>query len=99
MLSGMQIVADVLKLDGIDDPGLKEGPNEGAYIHGLFLEGCAWSKKENKLVDSAPKQLFAALPIIYVTAALSSEVKGSKNQYSCPVYKNKKRGMLTCNGI
>jgi len=93
-LDDVQIAADVLKLDGLDDPGLKEGPNEGVYIHGLFLEGCAWSKKENKLVDSAPKQLFAALPIMFVTAVLSAETKGGKNNYSCPVYKNKKRGLL-----
>ena len=86
----------MLKLDGPDDPGLKEGPSEGVYIHGLFLEGCAWSKKENKLIDSAPKQLFAMLPIMYVTAALSSEVKGNKNQYNSPCYRNKKRGMPTC---
>ena len=99
MLSGVQIAADVLKLDGLDDPGLKEGPNEGVYIHGLFLEGCAWSKKENKLVDSAPKQLFAALPIMFVTAVLSAETKGGKNNYSCPVYKNKKRGIPTRNTI
>ena len=39
----------------------------GVYIYGLFLEGCAWSNKDGKLVDSEPKKLFHPLPVVYVT--------------------------------
>lgn len=46
---------------------LKESPSEGVYIYGLYLDGCAWSGRENKLVDSEPKKLYHPLPVLYVT--------------------------------
>jgi dynein heavy chain, axonemal len=39
----------------IEPADLKAPAENGAYVHGLYLEGAAWSKKEGKLVDSAPK--------------------------------------------
>ena len=39
-------------------------------MHGLFLDGCAWSAKENRLVDAEPKKLFHPLPVLYITAVL-----------------------------
>ena len=49
---------------------IREAPSEGVYIHGLFLDGCAWSTRENRLVDSEPKKLFHPLPVLYVTGVL-----------------------------
>lgn len=46
---------------------LKEAPAEGVYIYGLYLDGCAWSSRENRMVDSDPKKLFHPLPVLYVT--------------------------------
>lgn len=46
---------------------LKESPAEGVYIYGLFLDGCAWSGRENKLVEPEPKKLYHPLPVLYVT--------------------------------
>ncbi|GBG77441.1 hypothetical protein CBR_g23890 [Chara braunii] len=69
---------------------LKEGPAEGVYIYGLFVEGCAWSNKENRLVDSEPKKLFHPLPILYVTGVLASQKKGDQT-YSAPTYRVKRR--------
>lgn len=43
-------------------------PNEGVYIHGLFLEGAGWHKGDKRLDDSQPKELFYQFPIIWVTA-------------------------------
>lgn len=43
-------------------------PNEGVLIHGLFMEGAAWNKVEQKLEESQPKQLFTAFPILMVSA-------------------------------
>eukprot|EP00212_Chloropicon_laureae_P001123 CAMPEP_0198458526 /NCGR_PEP_ID=MMETSP1453-20131121/36057_1 /TAXON_ID=1461543 ORGANISM="Unidentified sp., Strain RCC701" /NCGR_SAMPLE_ID=MMETSP1453 /ASSEMBLY_ACC=CAM_ASM_001118 /LENGTH=70 /DNA_ID=CAMNT_0044183389 /DNA_START=1 /DNA_END=209 /DNA_ORIENTATION=- len=34
---------------------VKSGPAEGCYVHGLFLEGGAWSKDQAMLVESEPK--------------------------------------------
>jgi hypothetical protein len=33
-----------------DPAALREGPAEGVYVHGLWLEGAAWSAKEGRLV-------------------------------------------------
>jgi dynein heavy chain len=45
------------------DDGRIEGktinpPNEGVYIHGLFLEGSGWNRPEKRLEDSNPKELY-----------------------------------------
>ena len=80
-----------------DDARPKERHSEGVYIHGLFLEGCAWSSNENKLVDLEPNQRFAQFPLTHLTAMLSREVKVSKDDYICPVYRNKERGTAPAN--
>lgn len=33
----------------------EEGPEDGVYINGLFLEGATWDKKEMRLAESMPK--------------------------------------------
>eukprot|EP00762_Andalucia_godoyi_P000483 ANDGO_03248.mRNA.1 Dynein gamma chain len=70
---------------------VKDGPSEGIYIYGLFLEGAAWHKAQDKLVDQPPKILYHALPVLYVTAVQSSAKKQTGNQYKCPVYTNPAR--------
>lgn len=69
---------------------IKEGPQEGVYIYGLYLDGCAWNAKENRLVDPEPKKLYHPLPLLYVTGVLASQ-KRTENQFSCPCYTIKKR--------
>lgn len=69
---------------------LREGPSEGVYVYGLFLDGCQWSGKENRLVDSEPKKLFAPLPVIYITGCLAKDKK-TDGVYEAPVYRSKRR--------
>lgn len=86
-------VTEFVKVDSVKKP-----PAEGVYIHGLFLDGCAWSKPENSIVESEPKKLFSALPILYVTAVTSAQLKGKSAEYGpygayvCPCYKYPVRG-------
>lgn len=58
---------------------LKESPSEGVYIYGLYLDGCSWSGRENKLVDSEPKKLYHPLPVLYVTG-VQAKVRAASAQ-------------------
>lgn len=50
-----------------DVDGIKDAPAEGVFVYGLYLDGCAWSARENRLIDAEPKKLFNLLPVLYVT--------------------------------
>lgn len=52
---------------------VRSPPAEGVYIHGLFLDGAAWSKQEGNLVESEPKKLFVSLPVLFVSANIKSD--------------------------
>jgi dynein heavy chain len=87
-LDDVVVYNTVTKMEAED---VKDSPPEGIYIQGLFLDGCAWSKKENKLVDSAPKQLFAPLPVLHLNGVLKTNDKYDYAVYVCPLYISKKR--------
>ena len=69
---------------------LKEAPSEGVYIYGLFLDGCTWSVRENCLVDSDPKKLYNALPVLYVTGVQAKD-KPTDGVYAAPCYRTRER--------
>ena len=65
-------------------------------MHGLYLDGCGWSKKEAKLVEAPPKVLFVPIPCMWVSAVQKANKKLDYLVYECPVYERKdprKRGM------
>jgi dynein heavy chain len=75
---------------------LKDVPEEGQNIYGLFIEGARWNRQEARLDESEPKKLFTAMPVIYVTAVTSKEKKAKENYgqyapYDCAVYKYPRR--------
>lgn len=41
-------------------------PREGAYIHGLFMEGARWDMQSGIIVESRLKELFPSMPVINV---------------------------------
>ncbi len=47
-------------------------PENGAYIHGLYLEGAAWELggqgTEGFLIDQKPKELHPKLPVVNAVA-------------------------------
>ena len=74
------------------------GPNDGCYIKGLFLEGCRWDWNEWCLTDSKPKELFVEMPIIWLKPIVN-RIPPKDGFYKCPVYKIlTRRGQLSTTG-
>jgi dynein heavy chain len=48
-----------LKLEDV-----RERPEAGCYIRGLYLEGCRWDAAEQSLADSNPRELFSQMPLV-----------------------------------
>ncbi|XP_077975281.1 dynein axonemal heavy chain 8-like [Styela clava] len=69
-------------------------PQEGVYIHGLFLDGAAWDRRNCRLMESQPKVLFVPLPVVHMFAVNSTAPKDPA-LYPCPVYKKPCRTDLT----
>lgn len=61
---------ETLVTQQIDPTSIISYPEEGAFIHGLFLEGASWDLSENEvyLVDQKMKELHPRLPVINVIA-------------------------------
>ncbi|XP_023241581.1 dynein beta chain, ciliary-like isoform X1 [Centruroides sculpturatus] len=66
-------------------------PREGAYIHGLYMEGARWNTSTNLIDDAQLKELYPEMPVIYVKAILS-EKQEIKNTFECPLYRTRERG-------
>ncbi|GET87136.1 dynein heavy chain, putative [Leishmania tarentolae] len=81
----------------------------GAYVNGLYLEGCGWNAARGGLVEAASGALTVELPIIHFEPVMSSElvVKGTSASaaettaaYVCPLYKVRTRaGTLSTTGV
>ena len=63
---------------------------DGAFIHGLTLEGARWDDKTGMLDDSKPKELFCPMPVILVRAVQADKAE-MKDIYQTPVYKTSAR--------
>mmetsp|Transcript_92290 Transcript_92290/g.148998 ORF Transcript_92290/g.148998 Transcript_92290/m.148998 type:complete len:435 (+) Transcript_92290:1-1305(+) len=81
---------EVTKLEASD---LKGPAENGAYVHGLYLDGAAWNRKEGKLVDTPPKIANMMLPVMYICVLQKSAKKHDFQVFSCPVYTRKSRGI------
>merc|ERR1719198_633325 len=81
----------------MDFERVKDSPDEGQNIYGLFMEGGRWNRQDNKLDESEPKKLFVPMPVIYLTG-ITLALRRSKGldygqygPYDCPIYKYPKR--------
>lgn len=69
-------------------------PPEGVFVHGLFLDGAGWDRRNSRLVESPPKVMSTPLPVIRIFAENSVPPADSK-LYECPIYKKPRRTDLT----
>jgi len=73
-------------------------PEDGAYVHGLYLEGCRWDSGLEVLAESYPKKLFTKMPPLLLKPAEQDNINFG-HVYECPVYKTlDRRGTLSTTG-
>eukprot|EP01002_Notosolenus_urceolatus_P014073 NODE_521_length_2006_cov_628.376086_g416_i0.p1 GENE.NODE_521_length_2006_cov_628.376086_g416_i0~~NODE_521_length_2006_cov_628.376086_g416_i0.p1 ORF type:complete len:612 (+),score=199.54 NODE_521_length_2006_cov_628.376086_g416_i0:83-1837(+) len=89
-----------------------EGPADGCYVHGLFLEGAGWNPERGVLAESKPGELFIPFPIIWLqptkqskdSEKMQSELTATASRqasthYDCPLYRTpERRGVLLTTG-
>lgn len=66
-------------------------PREGAYLHGLLMEGARWDPQSGTIVEARLKELKSMMPVIFAKA-IPVDRQETKHTYACPVYKTKTRG-------
>uniref|UniRef100_A0A3B3RIQ7 Dynein axonemal heavy chain 17 n=1 Tax=Paramormyrops kingsleyae TaxID=1676925 RepID=A0A3B3RIQ7_9TELE len=66
-------------------------PREGAYIHGLFMEGARWDIQAGIISEARLKELTPSMPVIFIKA-IPVDKQETRNVYQCPVYKTRQRG-------
>jgi dynein heavy chain len=84
----MVLSVDVMKKSKEEFSG---APREGAYIHGLFMEGARWDSATGLIQESLLKDLTPAMPVIYIKA-IPVDKRDMKGVYECPVYRTRTRG-------
>jgi dynein heavy chain len=64
---------------------VKEKPQDGCYVHGLYLEGAGWDVEKGVLRRQKPKELYCIMPVMEVIPVENSKLK-LQNTFRTPVY-------------
>jgi len=82
----------------INKDTVKEKPEDGCYVYGMFLEGCRWNYGTHFLDESEPKVLFTAAPTMWLKPSKKVDLR-QFNAYACPWYRTAdRRGVLATTG-
>ncbi|NXH81703.1 DYH9 protein, partial [Edolisoma coerulescens] len=87
-LDKMTLQCDVTKKSRED---FASAPREGAYIHGLFMEGARWDAQTGIITDARLKELTPAMPVVFIKA-IPADKQDTRGMYPCPLYKTRQRG-------
>ena len=69
----------------VDSKDIKEKPQFGCYVAGLYLEGAAWDVQASVLRRQDPKVLVTELPVMEIIPVEASKLKLA-NTFRAPVY-------------
>eukprot|EP01017_Pseudomicrothorax_dubius_P032020 TRINITY_DN4149_c0_g1_i2.p1 TRINITY_DN4149_c0_g1~~TRINITY_DN4149_c0_g1_i2.p1 ORF type:complete len:516 (+),score=137.71 TRINITY_DN4149_c0_g1_i2:106-1548(+) len=83
---------------GVVDPNeLHSAPEDGCYVHGLFMEACRFDQRKGVLEDSFPGEMFTMSPVIMFIP--TENYQSEPDDYQMPVYKTTARaGTLSTTG-
>jgi len=87
-LDKMCLVCEVTKKSKEE---VTQPPKEGAFTHGLYMEGARWDTNINSIADSRLKELHPLMPVMFIKA-VTQDKQELRNLYECPVYKTRERG-------
>jgi dynein heavy chain len=87
-LDKMSLACDVTKKNKEE---MQAPPKEGAYVHGLFMEGARWDINVGSIVESKLKELYPLMPVMFIKA-ITQDKQEMRNLYECPIYKTRTRG-------
>ncbi|NXO93463.1 DYH9 protein, partial [Certhia brachydactyla] len=87
-LDKMTLQCDVTKKSRED---FASAPREGAYLHGLFMEGARWDAQAGTIADARLKELTPAIPVMFIKA-IPDDKQDTRGLYPCPLYKTRQRG-------
>ncbi|CAF3634232.1 unnamed protein product [Rotaria socialis] len=74
------------------------GPDDGAYINGLYVDGARWNQDTDLLDEQFSKMLYDPIPIIWVKP-IKTNALNIEGTYECPIYKtSERRGVLSTTG-
>lgn len=77
---------------------VKEPPESGLYLHGLFMQGARWDPTKKCVEDSQIGVSIVQFPIVWLEPVLEEDLKLDK-QFACPMYKTSERaGTLSTTG-
>uniref|UniRef100_A0A1I8HIQ5 DHC_N1 domain-containing protein n=2 Tax=Macrostomum lignano TaxID=282301 RepID=A0A1I8HIQ5_9PLAT len=99
-LETVHLASDVTRLSKEE---AHAAPPDGAFVHGLVLDGAGWDRRNSRLTEAAPKAGPVQLPLVHLFAVCSSggggaggagggSGAGSTGLYECPVYTRSERG-------
>ena len=83
----MSITVEVTKKEADD---VTIAARDGAYIHGLFLEGASWDQHAKSLEEVKGRLAISLMPVILVKAVPRLDNEGHE-LYQCPVYRTQCR--------
>lgn len=74
-----------------------EGPEDGIYVSGLYVDNARWNREACYLDEAEPGIMYTPLPVIHFNPI--SNYEPPEEEYQCPLYKTSVRaGILSTTG-
>lgn len=91
----LQFSFAILEAETIDE--IDEGPEDGVYVHGFYMDGARYNRDEQIIDDQLPSELYNKMPLFWFLP--KENHKRDEEEYGCPCYKTGLRaGVLSTTG-